>query len=227
MIIEFNGLPGTGKTTVSQVLKEQLEKEHNVRLRYGFTESKIAKYTSCLFDGSIILYILARQYIKKSAGFDDKQKNEYISVLIIYYRMYRHFLKHYPNDILITDQGIVQALVSINHGDAIIETKELTKIMSYINKKGIRFLSINCKNSVELSKERIKFRNTNIGRLDSCGEEEREKILKIQTGNFEIIRNELAMTMVGCRSLDIDTEISAEDNSTKIITFLSKMEEGI
>lgn len=216
MIIEFNGLPGTGKTTVAESLKHKLESDGIVcSLNYNVEESKIKRYFSYLFDGSIHLYFLGIKYADKSSVPLNKEKRRMVQLLIGYYRMYRTFMKKESDKVLIIDQGIIQAFISIVHTDKLISTVELNRILRFLKKRGIDFKRVSCKTDVELSASRIRLRNTDAGRLDKFFGLELFSALKEQENSFEKIRKS-ANEILPAAEIIIDTNLPIEENANII-----------
>lgn len=224
MVIEFNGLPGMGKTTVTHALNDKLCDDYNVRLKYCLNESRIGRLLSYLFDGSAALYVIARKYTKYSTEQYKKEKLKYIGVLISYYRMYKQFLKKHTDDILIIDQGIIQALISIHHDDLIVDTKYLKNIFCFLHKRKIDVAFVNCGNDESVASQRIKSRNTFGGRVDVCEDDERERVLKIQARNFDTIRSECSRIMNNCKTVNINMSHCPDENSDELIKALNLKE---
>ena len=224
MIIEFNGLPGMGKTTVAQTLNRELSYNYDVKLKYRLYESKVRRLFSYLVDGSAYLYALTYRYTKYSTKHYKRDNLKYIQVLIAYYRMYRSFLKKHPNDILIVDQGMMQALVSIHYDNMIISTQYAERIFRFLNKKNITVAFVNCENDRAIAVQRIKERNTVDGRLDVCSAEEREKVLDVQLYNFDVLRAACSKTMKECKNLNINMNNDPERNSLQLMEQLGLKE---
>lgn len=224
MIIEFNGLPGTGKTTIANHLYELLKDRYNIYFKCILEESRLKRYFSYLFDGSLHLYYLAVLYVIKSTDSYTKEKLKIASLLVAYYRMYKYFLKNEKrNDILLIDQGIIQALVSINFFDKIKGTNEIDKIFKFLNKKDISFSLVCCRCNAELSKQRIKQRNLHGGRLDNSKEDERKGILDIQGYNFNLI-NDIVKDLKILEIINVDTMDSPEINAELIAKKIGLLE---
>lgn len=225
MVIEFNGLPGTGKTTVAHSLKEILDSEYIVQLKYCCERPRLIRYASYFFDGSAKLYVLAYKYTRRATKQYKKSNLKYIGILIAYYRAYRSFLKTKKDEVLIVDQGILQALISIHHDTYIVDSKYLKRIFQFLYKKNIHITVVNCESNTQLSFQRIKSRNTDGGRLDVCDDAERKRILKIQEQNFMIVRAACASIMKNSVQLDINTIELPYENALKILDCL-KLKRG-
>ena len=225
MIIEFNGLPGTGKSTVANEIEQLLPQGTPVFSRYVAKQSRVSGYISYLFDGSITLYFLSLAFAKKASSGNYKQKKKTAPLLVHFYRMYRQFQAHEPKDaVLLIDQGVLQAFISIAHEHRITRTKELDKIFRFLSKKGISFAVVSCENNIPLSMERIVSRNTTGGRLDVCTESERKDILQAQAENFELVRQHATLIAPNTSTVFIDTENTPSDNAKKILSALHLME---
>lgn len=228
MIIEFNGLPGTGKTTVSRALGGSLGYGKQVIYSHSPAGSKLKRYASSLFDGSLTLYRLGAAFSDSVTDGADKNNRKMAFVLVKYYRAYRDFTaageryrirnvhpKAYGKKVLIIDQGIIQGIISIAHGREIKDTAALDRLLEFLFKKGIRFTVVNCLGGVGLARERIISRGATVGRLDTCGDEERNAVLAVQEKNFEIVRSRVAAIMKPV-TVSIDTALPAEENARYI-----------
>ena len=216
MIIEFNGLPGTGKTTVASELKEILEQNGiSSMFKYHRREGRIKRYASYLFDGSYQLRRLARKYATSIEGGDLAEHLKTADILVYYYRMYRLFEKYCSDQVLLIDQGVLQGLISISHTDPIGSGKEIAQILKFFVKKKIVFDIVNCKNDVALSFERIRLRNTTGGRLDRCGDDVLGEHLAVQKSNFEIVRSVVAENTL-YEQVEIDTAALPQQNALKV-----------
>lgn len=213
-----------GKTTVAQSVNERLCNNYNVNFKYNLNETRMHRLISYFFDGSVVLYTIARKYTKYSTKQFKKKNLKYIALLIAYYRIYKKFLKKHKDDILIIDQGIIQALISIHHDDLIVDTKYLKKIFRFLHKKNINLAFINCENDGTVAAQRIKSRNTRGGRMDVCEDDEIEKVLKIQVANFDVIRSECEKIMKNCKTININMNCKPYENSLELIRALNLKE---
>ena len=77
MIIEFNGLPGSGKTTVARAISDELCKRGIAYcFKYTPAQNRLLRYISYLFDGSARLYLLGCRYAKSAGKKNLKEKKK-------------------------------------------------------------------------------------------------------------------------------------------------------
>lgn len=220
MIIEFNGLAGSGKTTIARLLGSQLsEQGHKVCYTYPIRESRFQRYCSYIADGSLVLWFLGMQFAIWGIQPRCVEKYRYVSNLISYFRMYRCFIQKCSDEVLIVDQGIIQGLASVAHMDQIVGEKALDYIFSYLKKKGIEIYSVECKNDPILSHKRIRGRNSAGGRWERCGDEEMKCGLVQQTETFNVIR-QCSHSGFAQKHISVDTKLSPEQNVRKISRFV-------
>ena len=219
MIIEFNGLPGTGKTTVANQFANLL-KQVNVECYTSYTiiENRFRRYFSYFYNGSLSLYFWGMVYAFGSCKEIKISRLKFISLLIYYFRTYECFEKNNCDNILIIDQGVLQAVISIVHSDEIIRTYALKKIFECFKRKNIDIIRVDCENNIQLSYERIEKRGQNSGRLDICTAEERSIILKSQVRNFSVIRQTASNYFE--KNIEIDTQLLPAINSKKIYEYV-------
>ena len=220
MIIEFNGLAGTGKTTIARLLGSRLsEQGYKVCYTYPIRESRIKRYCAYIADGSLCLWFLGIQFVVWGIRPICVERYRYISNLISYFRMYRSFNQKRPDEVLIIDQGIIQGLASIVHMDRIVDEKALDGIFSYLKKKGVEIYSIECKNDPVLSHKRIRARNSTGGRWERYGDEEMKRGMVQQTETFDAIRRR-SHSEFAKKHISVDTQLLPEQNIQEIIGFV-------
>lgn len=221
MIIEFNGLPGSGKTTVANSLKKELEElGYQVYLSFPTPASRIKRYIMTALDGSLWLLHLGRQFARKAVTPKDQNREKYAFILIKYYRMYKEFLKNQQNDaVLIVDQGILQGIASIVHMDEISEQKHLNRIFRWLCKR-VPFVMVDCKNEATLAYERMRVRHFE-NRWDQYDDETTMKGLNNQTRTFDVIRD-CAHTSFSFGYIAIDTNATPAVNAEHIISAFLK-----
>ena len=135
IIIEFNGLPGSGKSTICRKMLEMPELFINPMCT-SFEHSFIDKYfrTVWLNLNCLSLYNASKSYINSFPCNDNKARRSDL-LLMHFFRMYLNFLKYSRSNILVIDQGIIQCLLSVPHNKTISEIDGVNAIVSFCNRK--------------------------------------------------------------------------------------------
>ena len=223
MIIEFNGLPGTGKTTVCKALAARIDGSRPFTLRRFPSESRLKRYISYLTDGSLTLYRLGIAFSDSVCRAYDAtdtaalKKNRGLAFrLVRFYRSYKAFYRDARKDeVMLMDEGLVHGILTVAHGREIASVKPLDDLLRFLKKQEIVFTCIGCVSDVSLSEGRIAGRGDTGARLDLCDSEERAKILSVQEKNLALIRGRIAEIMA-LPTVVIDTAVSAEENAAYI-----------
>lgn len=220
VIIEFNGLPGSGKTTIAHKLQRRLMEADNTCLNYycriPFFKSPRFLYLNPFYWKDIVKAKRFSQIL--SLG---NKKSNYLH-LLQYIRMYREFIKDKPSDFLIIDQGILQSFVSIAHQNKI---QSIDSVEWYIRSLGIEYFPlvvINCNVDEKVANERIEERENNGCRVESMSLLNRQKTLLTQTSNLKTIREAVSIAFFSLTSIEINTTGSIDNNVDLIMSFLNK-----
>lgn len=217
IVIEFNGLPGCGKSTTARALKDRLNKLHHTSVTSYYKTSLYKKKIVQLFwhKNIVLIFRLLRLALL--------QKDVYAALpgllaICRYNQMYHMYAKN-RNDVLLIDQGIAQGFLSMSHTNHFARPDLIEKIASTLNLQDIKFVMVNCDISVEESLCRIQKRHTNGGRLDNMDNIDLTNALKVQDMNLRTIRSCLTRKMP-LDSITISTHDSVEDNVDKIIKII-------
>lgn len=216
IIIEFFGLPGSGKTTIADALQKAMNELGKTTCRHYFRTS--------LFKSTRFLYLMPQFWncIKEGteyASLLSKRINMARVLTIAHFnRMYRAFTKDHPTDILITDQGIIQAIVSLGHNDLLPKSDKIFNLFDSLRLNDLNIVFINCHVSKNISNERIIHRPSNGCRVEKMHEEERKKTLEVQEQNFDFIREAAMERYQKINFLDINSEASVDISVKKIIS---------
>lgn len=221
VVIEFNGLPGCGKTTTARALRDTFAESHYSSVFSYYKSSWFRKKIGQLFWYKNIRLLIRLLRLALS------QKNFFASlpgVLAIcrYNQMYNMFAQN-GEDILIIDQGIVQGFLSMSHTNAIANIILLDKIARHLHFKDLSLIMVNCDISVKESLKRIKERQTNGGRLDKMSFLDLVKALRVQDNNLQIIRS-CIMGNIPLACITINTHDTVKDNVEKIIRLYNELQ---
>lgn len=217
-IIEFNGIPGSGKTTIASELKTILEKENkSVCLYSDFYKinchNRLKQLKDLLFYFFYFMdYFLLLMRITKKI----KRDYKYILSSAINFCGKIDLYKNSKEDFIIVDQGIIQEIESIFFLNDC--NTEFGEVFELINKYFDKLFIVNTFLKVEVACERINKRKNGSSRADGIKNYDKQrKMLEHEEKVFENIR----------KSNNIIPAIEIESNNNKesakkIIEFLRK-----
>ncbi len=221
-IIEFNGLPGTGKTTITRLLQQKLndcERETCLsyyRIKYffrWFLPLFMPRYWGMIHN----INSYSRQY-------SVKRKMIIRVAYVNYLKMYRDFVSDNKKGDLLTDQGMIQALISLSYQDKLLLTKDLDQFLKKSQLDKLPIIFVNCNIDSKISAERIHSRPKRIGwRIENLNDTELLKTLNIQAENFAFIRSYLRKIYPNIHMLDIDTQEAPQHNADKILQYIERL----
>lgn len=221
LIIEFYGLPGSGKTTIVNALQSRLE---------GMGLTTVTKYFRNIFHRKPQTLLMAPRYwklIKASLSFSDLlSKHSYIQRILLmlkFVRMYRHFESDKPADCLLVDQGIIQGIVSIAHNEKLTRSDKLENLIGLMHMDTMPLIFVNCNVSNETANERILSRPSNGCRVENMTCEERNRTLLIQSNNFYLIREIINQRYSSVCVVEVNNEGPVENAVDLIINHIFPM----
>lgn len=214
-IIEFNGLPGTGKTTISQLLKQRIEKEYcqvdDKYYRHKYQKTPYSLFLSPEYYNRII------KYYNYSKSFESQRPLIYSLIPLKYIRMYNQFVRDEKKSVLIIDQGFIQGLISLAHIDILPKQDFLSNLLTHSGLNELPFVSINCSCCIEKTIERLLNRQDQKSRLQQKKGDELIKAMKVQYMNLNTLRAKVTESCPRIQSIEIDTELSPDYNVNNII----------
>lgn len=208
LVVEFNGLPGCGKTTVSCALIEAL-RSNGITAFPLFRISLISKLCGVFRKDSISLLLRLLKYIG-SVGVTPTRLRYVYSILLLSIT-YDKFIKESSNEVLVVDQGILQYLQSIAHNVPIQKKDLIVQVGAVLNDKHFNILRVDCHLPISLVEERIKMRGKD-SRTDCLESGRLDSILHIQEQNFEKLRRYVFTS----HSFSIQTERLPKENAEVI-----------
>ena len=186
LIIEFNGLPGSGKSSIAQRVVMELEAE-GIRCLRLYNRTKLYRHHrfSLLRPYCLKLYHVLTQY----SGLLCPQSRKYAKLSAAYYlRMYVDFLKDKPASVLVVDQGILQAFLSLGYTDVMPDSVFLREAYEIIKRVSHNMMVVNCSCPEDETMARIRGRKPNGARVHTMDEKELQDTLHTQTRNLDLLR---------------------------------------
>lgn len=225
-IIEFNGLPGAGKTTIMRSLQKELDALNVPTLtRYYRRQIRWRRYITLFLPKYYNLIHLIRNY---SRQFSQKKELSLCLSYVDFVKMYNDFTEDKMSGVLLIDQGAVQSLLSLAHQDFVPESPKLDKIVKKSGFDNKTLYLVNCNLDPSISEERIKSRpqKGESCRVESMDHDEVEKTLAVQTKNLSYLRNTFSKNCPFIHMIDIDASNSIEENVKKILHIFNVKENG-
>ena len=221
-VVEFNGLPGSGKSTISEELIKQLQLKDKVVLseqnifEQSKSSKKLVELGKSLYTPKLIKlnYSLLRLGIKasiKSKSF--KNLKEAIKI-IRYNSMLIDRISRGGFDVICLSEGFIQFIFCIYDGIEFFESGELEVILHELSNLHNDLLVINCRISKEKTLQRLKERNSVPNTVDLMGEKEKIEFIECREKNMKQISKLTINTM---KLYEIDTLDDIDKNVSSII----------
>jgi thymidylate kinase len=215
IIIEFNGLPGSGKTTIARELKKQLD-ALGYKTTFSYFRRKIHRYWfTVVFNPQYWELVLSVSKFSKTI----QRHNSFLKYLYAanYIRKYNDFNNQTEKNVLIIGQGFLQALISLSHQDRLLVSEQLDAVLRISGMDNLRMIVVNCNIKESVADSRITCRPKNGCRVESMGEDERMLTLRVQRENLDVLRKKIIETCPRVTCLDIDTTDSVQNCADEIM----------
>lgn len=226
ILVEFFGLPGCGKTTVIEKIKEmeRYKGDSIANINDAIKEYKncsLVKKIKSISVRTIWNYIMYYKDLEKS----DMRKWYFYWIPIKESLIYSFCKKYSKYEYVFIDHGIVQNIVSLQCGKLISnkDMKHIGKILKAETKPNVFF---HCIINSDVANERMIKRNRiNRGRLDQTNDlSSRRDMFNKESDNFDMIVNEMRSNLKFDNIVDISMEKSVDNIIMEIINMLDDME---
>lgn len=225
IIVEFNGLPGCGKSAVCNELLNKLSKK-NIQSsnNFDFPTPLYQRFFHALYDGSIpFCYKMGKliwSYKSNTWSFSYSLRFAWY-----FYQSYIYFIKSSSSKVMIIDQGLLQLILSFCFIDPITDLRIIEQVLRIIRESpfGESLLIVNCNLDINTSLERIIGRGKTDGsRLDRLQKESRNSVvdaLIVQENNLQRLRSVFSKLDLG-KHVTIDMMDTVGNNASSIYSLL-------
>lgn len=222
LIVEFNGLPGLGKSTVANLLVKELTNR-------GFTA--VSRYRKNILNNfhhpfpelfSLSLYYRVAAFAKNLPP--KGKKRTHVHIVNFYVHKYDQIRRYCKADFAIIDEAIIQFWVAIAFNDKIPhDNKRVEDIVRKLKSMKVEFVRVDCLNRVDRAVERIKSRPSKNIIFEKLEGEELVNALEAEAANFEYLRSVFSKVYENQHVIQIDTNETPEINAHSIAEFLIKL----
>lgn len=217
LIIEFNGIPGAGKTTTAIEVKKRLRDMKIREISAGEIKGYRRSYKEIMASRELrsvyILFLKAFLFVRPITWERLKHMNKTFSYWLGMKQLCTS--KNRKNKICVLDQGIVQRFVSMAYLGEIRNEKKYYKYIAQVMDTLDNLICVNCIVDADISMMRMRARKPNGGRLHQIDDDrELKNILELQKKQFEEIRR---IAIKDAVAIDMDNQV--QNNAEKVIEY--------
>lgn len=217
LVIEFNGIPGSGKTTTALAVKKllrlmeirEISPKKITKVQRNYKEiilSKRLRNVYCIF---LKAFFLVRPLTRERFRFMNMTFDHWLGIEKMCTQ------KERKRGVCILDQGIVQGFVSMVYLGEIRDIEKYYECIRQVINRLDNVVFVNCMVDTDTSIKRIHSRKPNGSRLHRVrNESELSNILKVQKQQFERIRERAVK-----RAITIYMNDSVEYNAKKVVEY--------
>ena len=204
MVVEFYGLPGSGKSSVAEpVVKKLREKGFRV-LTYTDLNSSYNNGFGLVLKNLNLTFLLLQLFLREKMIIN-KRRVSYIKLILQTSNFYKNSS---GADYVIMEQGILQNVISLYYDHEIRDTGTLKKIFQTVRNEMLPVVTeIDCEEAFK----RMLTREKEPGRLDGLDGEKQRKVYQIYENNIRKFEN------VFTDFVKIDTSIDPQTNAETIL----------
>lgn len=218
-IVDFFGLPGCGKSTLVNSLKQTNVNRLKIAtiddIVADIKKEKLWKRITCVSPVNLLYSFLFRL----SVPFDGKRKDRSFKNWVKHGILYNYAMKYSCYDIVLVDEGNIQNFVKYERGDDLHNNQDfVSSCKKYIEASPV-FIYIYCQVDADTANKRIEHRGRKFGRIDVINDEEaRITELRKEQQRFEFFSSLLKRG--GFEILTMEMESPTEKVSQNLLEHL-------
>lgn len=215
VILEFNGIPAIGKSTIANKLSQSL-KDSGIRCCSSFRgHSRYINYLEMLCNISCweVFFTSLRFTLSVKPQCQALYRSR---KFVLLYKMYNDFLKNNDDIILIMDQGVLQNTLSAINLGTMSNTRYLLKLIQFFSAKGISFIRIDCNADIETVLSRLTNRKHGSSRFDGISDGSAKQKLAYQKEQLDCVRSFFSQIYSKDSVIQLDTCDTIEHNVSVI-----------
>jgi len=218
MIVEFNGLPGAGKSTIAnaclsgQVAGQRMQLVKGGRRSGSLERSAVCRIISTLVMSASPKHLSFTVSVLRLVGSTPRVTKARFLRIYSLLRIYLHYydLAKHGGEIAaaVFDQGMLQGIVSLFHQDEITRTEESRRVLKSFVNKSEPVILINVKVDPAEVMRRLQKRTGGGARVENMDRVEAWKTLRMQSHNLEVLRRVARDLGVNCLEVDASRGIA-------------------
>jgi len=223
-VVEFNGPPGCGKTTIcNKLISEAKVKNFSVGcLQDVVFRNQKSRFSNYLFLVKSLLSIEDLKFNIAVLRFlgdyrFSRSRLLYAMRLIKLNRKLKLVIKDERFDLLILEEGFIQYISSIPHEEPILVNENLNRLCRLVYEYYGKHLHVNCSLSNDENISRLKRRNNMKNRFDKLPINVLQQLLNNKRNNIMILREQFRR----CRMIDICTEVDVSENVNSLLPVIN------
>jgi len=230
VFLEFNGIPGSGKTTLSdRVIENMKGASYTVESYHQLikkpTRNNLKRLVRYLFSiklSSFKIGYLALMYLITNKKLNHENGLRVISLIVLFDFYQKKSLAN-DEEVILVDQGMVQQMVSMLFESELIAEKYVKKLIRYTQKKDMGIFIVNIDLDINESFERLTRREGNISRIQKLKKDTAMHTLIMQQNNFNKIRK--IIRELDLESITVNTQGSIETNVLLLENYIKGMKQ--
>jgi len=228
VFLEFNGIPGSGKTTLSdRVIENMKGVSYTVESYHQLIEKptrnnlkRLVRYLFSIKLSSFKIGYLALMYLITNKKLNHENGLRVISLIVLFDFYQKKSLAN-DEEVILVDQGMVQQMVSMLFESELIAEKYVKKLIRYTQKKDMGIFIVNIDLDINESFERLTRREGNISRIQKLKKDTAMHTLIMQQNNFNKIRK--IIRELDLESITVNTQGSIETNVLLLENYIKGM----